>query len=419
MATFFRSVNLEIALTHLLSKPRQTLVAMLGVTFGISMFITMISFMTGVNDFLMNLSLDGTPHVRLFNTISGTPPPIAALTADAEMVVLHHAKPRNVLPKLKDGFLVLENVQQHPGVSGALAQVSSQVFCNNGPVKFPGQVVGTDILRENALYDLQEKMKSGDIRNLLTYQDGILIGKGLAEKLGVVLGDRISMTTPEGNTFFFRVAGIFAFGIATVDDTRCYASIPTVQKLLQADPSYITDIHVRLKDYNTSASVAAEMERTYGFEAEDWQEANQAILAGEVIRNSLTYVVSITMLIVAGFGIYNIMNMNIINKMKDIAILKAMGFEGSDVSRIFLIQSMMIGVAGGLLGLLLGFLFSTGISKIPFPNGDFISIETFPVSFHAQHYGLGITFGTLTTLFAGWFPSRKAARVDPVDIIRG
>src|SRR5690606_21263031 len=115
----------------------------------------------------------------------------------------------------------------------------------------------------------------------------------------------------------------------------------------------------RLEDDYEARGRGVRLEESYGYKAEDWESANEAVLVGEIIRNTMTYVVSITMLIVAGFGIYNIMNMNIINKMRDIAILKATGFEGSDVSKIFLYQSMIIGCLGGLLGLLLGFLFST------------------------------------------------------------
>ena len=419
MKQYPHQVNTMIAMTHLLSKKKQSLVAMLGVTFGISMFITMISFMTGVNEYMMELTLNDMPHVRIYHPIENKTVPMKALTKEADWVILHHPKPKRELPKLKDGMMILEEIRQDSRISGALAQVSSQVFYNNGPVKIPGMIVGTDILAENELYNVEEKMQEGSITNLLTNQDGILLGVGLAKKLGAAYGDRISLATPEGQTFFFRVMGVFAFGMGAVDDVRSYTSLSTVQKLLQVDPSYITDIHIKLRDYNEAKGIAKEYEQAYGYKNEDWETANEAIVVGEVIRNTMTYVVSITMLIVAGFGIYNIMNMNIINKMRDIAILKATGFEGGDVSKIFLIQSMIIGVCGGLLGLGLGFTFSWLINQVPFPENDFINIDTFPVNFKVHHYALGLIFGTMTTFFAGWFPARKASKIDPVDIIRG
>ena len=175
-----------------------------------------------------------------------------------------------------------------------------------------------------------------------------------------------------------------------------------------------------MKDVNAASAFRKKLENQLpGVYVEDWETANASMLAGDKIRNILTAVVCITLLTVAGFGIYNIMNMNIINKMKDIAILKATGFQGNDITGIFLLQSLMIGIAGGLLGLLIGFFFSYLLSKAPFPAASFFRIKTFPVNFKAVHYIAGLMFGFLTTLFAGYFPSKRAAKIDPVQIIRG
>jgi len=129
--------------------------------------------------------------------------------------------------------------------------------------------------------------------------------------------------------------------------------------------------------------------------------------------------VSFTLLIVAGFGIYNILNMTIYNKMKDIAILKAMGFAGADVKNIFMIQSLVIGFLGGIAGLLIGYGLSYLISTAPFNGGDIISLDHFPVNFDPRYYVTGIVFGVTTTAVAGYMPSRKASKVDPIEILRG
>jgi lipoprotein-releasing system permease protein len=157
----------------------------------------------------------------------------------------------------------------------------------------------------------------------------------------------------------------------------------------------------------------------FRYKAEDWETANATFLTGNTIRNILTYSVSITLLIVAGFGIYNILNMTIYNKMKDIAILKAMGFAGRDVKLIFMIQSLVIGLIGSLLGLLIGYLLSSLIAQAPFNGGDFISLDHFPVNFDPKYYIIGIVFGVTTTAFAGYMPSRKAEKIDPIEILRG
>lgn len=414
---------LNIALTHLLSKKKQSIVAMLGVTFGISMFIIMISFMTGVNQFTEDMAMDNTPHVRIYKPLEIEDKQIIAIgknKTESEWYVVKHQRPKNELSKIKNGLALMESIEAMPGVRGVAPQLATQVFYNNGPVKISGNIYGIDVERQKELFDLDKKMDMGDLDALLKASDVIVMGKGLAEKMNVTVGDRVSVTTPEGGNLTLKVVGIFSFGIAAMDQTQSYATLATVQKILQKDPSYVTDLNVKMIDVTKAADLKDKLENQLkGVKIEDWEEANQSLLAGEQIRNIMTFVVCFTLLVVAGFGIYNIMNMNIINKMKDIAILKATGFQGADVTGIFMLQSIIIGIAGGLLGLGIGFFFSYLLSVTPFPAGEFFRIDTFPVNFNPMHYLIGLFFGFLTTLFAGWFPSRKAARIDPVAIIRG
>jgi lipoprotein-releasing system permease protein len=125
------------------------------------------------------------------------------------------------------------------------------------------------------------------------------------------------------------------------------------------------------------------------------------------------------LLVVAGFGIYNILNMMIYEKMDTIAILKATGFSGADVKKIFIAISLSIGLAGAVIGTLLGLLFSVLIDHIPFDSPALPSVKTYPVDYGIQYYSIAVVFALLTTYLAGWFPSRKASAVDPVEIIRG
>jgi lipoprotein-releasing system permease protein len=124
-------------------------------------------------------------------------------------------------------------------------------------------------------------------------------------------------------------------------------------------------------------------------------------------------------LVVSGFGIYNILNMMIFEKLDTIAILKAMGFSSQDVNRIFITIALTIGLVGGALGLLFGFFAGLGIERIPFETAALPTIKTFPVDFNPKYYLIGGSFSLITTYLAGFFPARKASGVDPVEIIRG
>lgn len=415
-------VNISIAKTHLLSRKKQSLIAMLGVTFGIAMFILMISFMKGVNQFLEETMLSATPDIHIFNDISTDYTHSIAsdhFAGGNEEVIIHHPKPKQINRNIKNVERILADLKKDPDVFAVSPQLSTQVFYTYGPVQINGQISGVDILQEAAMYHIDEKIVSGSLEQLLTTDNGILMGSGLAKKLNVRTGDIVQLATPTGTSMRFRIVGIFKIGIGQIDNIKSYVSIASVQQLLGKERSYITDLDIKLKDLTRAKQKATVYAATYGYKADDWETANASALVGILIRDILTYVVSVTMLVVAGFGIYNIMNMTIQNKMKDIAILKAQGFARKDIIQIFLTQSLAIGVLGALSGITLGYILSFMLSRVPFPENEFIGLKFFPVIFRMSFYVFGMVFGVFTTFSAGILPSIKASKIDPVVILRG
>lgn len=416
------AVDTLIARRHLTANKKQTLVAMLGVTFGIAMFILMISFMTGVNRFMESTMLSFTPDIHLYNDVKTdyrTSVAAGYYPQGRIMVVVRHPRPRRVRLNLSNAENLINNLRSDRNIKGISPMVSSQVFYNYGPVQITGYVNGVNILEESAMFGLAAKMTAGSPQQLLTGSKGIIMGKGLTEKLNLNTGDMVTLATPYATTMRFRVVGIFQTGISALDDVRSYITLASGQQLLGKDRSYLTDINLQLRDDSRSATVAAGLARKYGHKADDWETANATISASNLVRDVLTYVVSMTLLVVAGFGIYNIMNMTINNKLKDIAILKAQGFAGADIVKIFLAQSVFIGLIGGLSGLLFGYLLSLALSQVPFPHNDYVALDYFPVDFSFAHYLFGLAFGLVTPFIAGLLPSLKAAKVDPVIILRG
>ena len=409
----------EIAKTHLVSKPKQTIIAMLGVTFGIGMFIAMVSLMTGLNNFTEELTMTSSPDIHIYHDVTQARPSIIETVNISGVNKVHHQKPKSETSKVRNAMQIAEVIRNDDRVTGVAPSISSQVFYNYGPVQLSGNILGVDIMEEDKLFDLRAKMKEGKIEDLKANHDGVIMGRGLAHKLNVRSGDRVVITTPQGYTMTLKVVGIFQMGLGAVDNVRSYANLSTVQTILQQDHLYITDINIKLVDLHEAKTIAPEFQKMFGYKSEDWETANATFLTGNIIRNILTYSVSITLLIVAGFGIYNILNMTIMNKMKDIAILKAMGFAGKDVKQIFMIQSLVIGLAGSVMGLLIGFALSSLIAQAPFNGGDFITLDHLPVNFDPTYYIIGIVFGVATTAVAGYMPSRKASKVDPIEILRG
>ena len=245
------------------------------------------------------------------------------------------------------------------------------------------------------------------------------MGAGLAKKMSLKEGDRVQVSTIKGDVFPLKIVGIYQSGIADIDNIQSYANLKTVQRILGEAQNYVTDINVKLYDINEATTMASSLGKQFQVKATSVNEANAQFETGSNIRNLITYAVSITLLIVAGFGIYNILNMLIYEKMKDIAILKATGFSGTDVQLIFMSQAMIIGALGGILGLFVGFVLSKLIDNVAFETEALPTITTYPINYNIWYYIIGISFALISTFVAGWLPSNKAKRIDPVRIIRG
>lgn len=385
------------------------------------MFITLVSFMTGLNKLLDGLILNRTPHIRLYNEIKASEKQPVDLSAEFKnnVNIVRSIKPKERPLEIYNSQAIMRTLKQDRRVLGVAPKVTAQVFFNVGAIDLNGIINGIDVLAENQLFYFGDYVIKGDLRDLKTVNNSIILGKGAADKMLVDIGDVIQVTTARGERLPLKVVGVFQLGIADIDNVQSYASIQTAQKLLGESNSYLTDIHVKLKDLSLAPAMAIEYRKLFNIDAIDLQAANAQFETGTTIRNIITYAVSITLLIVAGFGIYNILNMMIYEKMDSIAILKATGFSGQDVKAIFLSISLIIGITGGILGLLFGFTFSSIINQIPFETAALPAVKTYPINFNSLYYFIGIVFAIITTYIAGFFPAQKASKVDPVEIIRG
>ena len=411
---------LSISLTLLRAKMKQSVVAAVGVMFSITMFVTLLGFMNGLNDLLDGLILNRTPHIRLYNELKASPTQPIDLTTDSTTHnFVRNVKPKNELPRLRNAEAMMAALKKDPRVLAVSPRLVAQVFFNVGTVDLNAQVSGIDVTQEVLYYRFADYLTQGDPHDLATSANSIVLGKGLADMMEAGIGETVQVTTATGERAMLRVSGIFQSGIADADKVQCYANIKTVQKLLARPSSYYTDINVKLHDLLEAPEMAKELATRFDVDALDIQTANAQFETGSDVRNIISYAVGVVLLIVAGFGIYNILNMMIYEKLDAIAILKATGFSGSDVRRIFLLLSMIIGIAGGVSGLLGGFALQNVIDNIPFVTAALPTVKTFPIDYSPKYYIIAVTFALLTTWIAGWFPARKASQVDPVEIIRG
>jgi len=415
------SVLFKIAKTHIFTRFKQSAIAALGVTFGIATFIILVSFMTGLNSLLDGLILDRTPHIHLFNEITPSKnQPLDLLNRKTNSwSIISSIKPKQKQSRIHNALPLITSLKSNEEILGVTAQVSTQIFYTAGYIELNGMINGVDILEEARLFNIDNYIIKGEINDLHQNDNGIILGAGVAKKLSVKIGDRIQLVSAKGVQLSLKIVAIYQSGLADIDNIQSYANIKTVQQLMGEQSNYITDINIKLHDIDKALNLSKAYQRIYNVTAVDISTANAQFDTGTSIRNIITYAVSITLLIVAGFGIYNILNMFIYEKMDDIAILKATGFSGNDVMFIFISQAMILGLIGGILGLLLGYGASVIIDNIPFVTDALPTIDTYPVNFDPNYYIIGIAFAILSTFFAGYLPAKKAKNIDPVEILRG
>jgi lipoprotein-releasing system permease protein len=309
---------------------------------------------------------------------------------------------------------LIKLLQSQENVAIVTPQTTVNVFYNNGKSQISGVSSGVNIEEADRMFNIRSTMVEGNLNDMKSVQNGILLGVGVAKKMNVKTGDNISITSSKNVVKIMKVVGLFRTNNSITDKSKSYINTSMAQQLLLKNSSYITDINVNITDFENAKLYADQFSRITGYKAEDWQSANETLMAASRMRKIIITVISTSILLVAGFGIYNILNMTISQKLNDIAILKAMGFKGKHVIRIFVQQALIIGAIGIVTGLTLATIL-VNVLKHVYIGGD---IGYFPIRFEPTIYLRGILFGFIVTFFAGYIPAKKAADVDPISIFR-
>ena len=410
------NTNQKIAKVMLTSRIRQLLVAVLSVVFGISMYVAMNGFMAGVNDSQTEITFTSLAHIKIYNETSDEYVPIISNENKNKKIFVSNSKNINYSEGIKNVDGLKNKLKNISEVTVFTPQINQNAFIRNGVVEENITLSGVETESENQLFKTVDYMVEGDFYTLDKRADGIILGKGLADKMAIKMNNTITLSTPNGQTKSFKVVGIFETGALAADRGKAIISIQTARQFFAKNRSYATEMQIGIQDYNQARRIAESIASLTPYKVEAWQEGNEQLDSSSFLRDILAIAVSLTILIVAGFGIYNIMNMTVNEKIKEIAILKAMGFDGSDITTIFVSQAVFIGFIGGLIGLVLGNIIIRLLDQVPFKIG---TMDTLPVSYRPQDYIMAIVCGLLFTFIAGYLPAKKASRLDPVEILRG
>ncbi|HEY0273116.1 MAG TPA: FtsX-like permease family protein [Chitinophaga sp.] len=407
------NIDSEISLTYITTSRKLTAVAALGVTIGIAIYIFMNSMAAGFSRKSDATIFKNVPHIRVYKDDEISAPLLPGWDSGRLPLIVN---PR-VIPesqKIVNPDQVLWLLKQQPEVVIATPQVGVDVFYNSGRTQIAGNASGVVIEEADKMFSIAETMTEGNMEALKTTPNGILVGVGVAAKMSVKTGDNITITSSRNVTKVMKVVGMFKTSNSNVDKTKSYINISSARQLKLESSGYVSDIDVNVTDYDNAPAYSQQLSFLTGYKAEDWKAANETLVAAGRMRTIMINFISLSILLVAGFGIYNILNMTINQKINEIAILKAMGFQGRDVVRIFVQQAMLIGIVGIIFGLICCSALIFFLARV-YVGGD---IGYFPIAYEPDMYLRGILFGLIVTFFAGYFPARKAANVDPVSIFR-
>lgn len=406
-----------IALTHIRGRTRQTALSILGVATGVGFAIAMAALMEGSqSDFIARI-VDATPHVVVKDEFRDPPPqPVARRYADA-VISLRGVKPKDELRGIRNPRPKLAALDAMPGVAAA-PTLRGQVVLRYGGKEVAASLIGVEPKRERRVSQVESDMIAGTLDDLYGTANGIILGRGLARKLAAEVGSTLTVTSPAGITLKAKVVGLVDSGIVSLDEGTSYALLKKVQVLLER-PNIINEIRLRLDDVTQARAIAHRVEIRIGYRSESWEEANEGILETFAIRNIIIYTVVSGILIVAAFGIFNIVSTITFEKVHDIAILKSLGFREGDIRALFLFEGLLMGGVGTGLGWGLGYVLCRILGTVQIQIRPGAEATPLPVIYEPAHYLIAAAAALSAAAIAGYLPARRAARFNPVDIIRG
>jgi lipoprotein-releasing system permease protein len=405
---------LNIAWTHVRTRVRQTGFAVAGVATGVGFSIMMAALMQGSQDDFTNRLVNTLPHITVSDE-RRVPPKQPAETL-FEAVQIYGLAPEARRRGIKNPLATMAALEAWlPGNVAPSVKVQGIIRYANRDVGT--SVIGIDPAREVAVSELAKQMRGAPLTALFRATNAIVLGDRLAEKIGARIGANITIQTSEGARISAQVVGFFRSGLRQMDEGTAYVLVKTGQILAQ-QTGLINELRVRLRDPMVSREIAQRIEGDTGYKSVSWQEAHEDLLSTFLIRNIIMYTVVGAILLVASFGTYNIISTITHEKARDIAIMKSLGLRETMVRAIFVVEAMIIGVVGAAVGFVLGYLLCVALGSIEIRN-PFVDMTRLPLSYEYWHYLIAGLAALTSSLAAGYLPARKAARLHPVDIIRG
>lgn len=407
-----------LSIRQLFSRRQQTILTLVGISLGGAAFIIFSGMLGGFQGYITDRLINSSPHIIISPRDEEITPDTFRdiFFPDSEVKWVTPPSGKTDFNRLTNVPGWYEKLAAEPAVTAYAPRITRQVILRRGKISLPVTLIGVDPSRENKVTSIDENMTHGKLRDLSEGESVIIAGEALVQRLGTRLGATISSVAANGETRPLKIIGTFSSGIPRQDASTAYGSVRTVQSVT-GSTGEITSIGVRIRDMNRARELALFWSEYHKDKVESWDQANQSILtvfqSQDIMANSITTII----ILVVAFGIYNILNMVVNQKKREIAILRSTGYTSRDIVALFLIQGMILGVLGALVGIILGAGGLTWLSTLEIGREGFR--RKMMVSFDWSIFLNSALLNIAASMLASAIPARMAGRFSPIDIIRG
>jgi lipoprotein-releasing system permease protein len=412
-----------IAFVHLRERKRQTLLTALGVAVGSAMLVTTIAVSRGSSSNVVAKVIDTAPHVVISaeRVVPLVPDNIIGYYGSRVSMVTKNINPDEE-EVIKNYAEVIESIGPVEELQSISPFVLSKVIARNKTRFTPCIARGVVPHLEAEIAGLKKNLLDKNaLEELASAPNGVVVGDLLAKKLNVGYHDRIILVTKKSEEFPVMVVGRFSSGFNAKDEREAYVNLSLAQRMEGIASNSVTGVGLRTAHVERAQESADRVEALSGYKSESWDETNRNVIEFYNRNALITLVLVGFVFVVAGLGVSSVMTTVILQKVKDIAIMRSMGMPGGNITRIFMLEGFMIGLLGVLIGTPIGHLICRLVAAIRFEastagvlKSDRITVIEMP-----DAYLIVILFGILIAVLSSWGPARKATRYVPVSILRG
>lgn len=401
----------------MLGRKRAMTMSLFGITLGIAFFVITQAQTSGFEAFFIRTILGTNGAIRISDSFQDMHGTVRSSSKEGKTRFFFHSREgARYTEGIENTELLRNALLNFPEISGISEVLEGNAILNGGSRSQTIQMHGIVLDDHIMVSDVENQIIQGSLSAFESDSMTILLGNRIAQRLMLKLGDRVTIEGGTGN-LQLRIAGLFETGVSQIDKNRAYVHLSTSKAFLGKRFSG-SIFQLSMFEPEKAPEISAQIQETTGHRVVSWQEREQVWLdIFKALRISSAITVS-SILLLSGLGIFNVFAIMVMEKTRDIAILRSMGFKPSDISAVFLWQGAIILVIGIFLGSCVGVLSTYGISKIPLRIRGIFSTESFVVNWDLSHYLWAILIAMLFVSIASWIPARRAAKIEPAKIIR-